>query len=283
VSVFGYTFGRVPDGLLFSGASDRAKVLYAVLTRWADLRPGEHPTRNDLAEALGCSVDSMDRAKDELSEHGYLDVRPRYIDGTKVRDANDWHLLPGPVTEGDPLPGGSRKGAATITSLNGKAAGNGGRRAAAGGSRKGAATLDRTVEPKKEPAPSPNGETAKNEEAPTARDLLAEHIDALGHVLVTAGRLGATIKRLLDTQRVSADIIREALALMRRRGLTSPSVLPALVDEVQDRRARNGRRSAPVPPQELSALKADTPPVDRVPFGARYSPEQAAAILGGAG
>lgn len=161
MSVFGYTFGRVPDGLLFSDAGDRACRLYAVLTRWADLRPDEHPTRGDLAGALGCSVDSMDRAKTELMRRGYLEVRPRFAEGTQVREANDWHLLPGPATESDPIPrggrttaaGGGRTDAATTTSANDESAGGGGRTDAAGGGRTTAATQYRKREPEKEKVP----------------------------------------------------------------------------------------------------------------------------------
>jgi hypothetical protein len=129
MSVYGYTFGRVPDALLFSG-TDRACRLYAILTRWADLRPHDHPTRGELAGLLGCSVDTVDRTKEELVDGTFLEVKPQYIGATKLRDANDWHLLPGPEMRGDPF-GYGRTHAATITSGNDETAGQDGRTHAA--------------------------------------------------------------------------------------------------------------------------------------------------------
>jgi hypothetical protein len=141
VSVYGYTFGRVPDGLLFSDASDRACRLFAVLTRWADQRAGEHPTRKELATDLRCSVDSIDRARDELVYGGWLKIEPRFVDGTAIRDANDWLLQDGPEGRTGAA-WGSRNHAATTTSANAEPAGEGGRSPAARGGRTGAATIE---------------------------------------------------------------------------------------------------------------------------------------------
>ncbi len=102
MSAYGYTFGRVPDSLLFSGASDRACRLYAILTRYADQHvKGDPPTRPQLAAYLDCSVESVDRTVKELANEGWLEVLPRSSKlSPKVRDANDYHLLPGPEDRG---------------------------------------------------------------------------------------------------------------------------------------------------------------------------------------
>jgi hypothetical protein len=134
VSVYGYKYGRVPEALLYSAASDRACRLHALLTRWADTRPEEHPTRRELAALLHCSMDSVDRAVKELEKAGFLQITPRYAEG--VRIANIYEVdVRGGRTDAE----GSRTDAATITSENAKPAGDGGRTGAAGGGRTGAA------------------------------------------------------------------------------------------------------------------------------------------------
>jgi hypothetical protein len=68
------TYGRVPTGLLFSALPDRAKVLYGVLTRYADQFNRAFPSRRRLAENLHCSTDSVDRAIRTLEAKGWLRV-----------------------------------------------------------------------------------------------------------------------------------------------------------------------------------------------------------------
>jgi len=128
VSVYTYHYGRVPEPLLYSNASDRACRLHALLTRWGDTKPDKQPTRQELAAQLRCSVDSLDRAIKELEDGGFLTVTPQYVEGTKVRVANDYRLED------------SRKDAATETSRNGEGAGDGGRKDAATGAGEGGRT-----------------------------------------------------------------------------------------------------------------------------------------------
>lgn len=67
-------FALTPEWVLDADVSDRAKVLYAVLGRYADDKSGEcWPSRSTLAERLRCSPDSLDRAKTELQRIGALD------------------------------------------------------------------------------------------------------------------------------------------------------------------------------------------------------------------
>lgn len=78
-AVITYRYGRVPESLLYSDASDRACRLHALLTRWGDTSPEAPPTREQLSRQLRCSVDTADRALKELEHLGFLYVeRDRY-------------------------------------------------------------------------------------------------------------------------------------------------------------------------------------------------------------
>lgn len=96
-------FATVLKWLLFSDVSDRAVRLYAVL----DDRAGEDrmvfPARRWLAEALRCSVDSVDRAMKELVDAGAVRVQYRHrTDGGQT--SNDYELLDGQAPETDHQP-----------------------------------------------------------------------------------------------------------------------------------------------------------------------------------
>lgn len=65
-------FGRVPKPLLYSGLSDRALRLVAILDDQAAIRA--EFTRQHLAEWLGCSTASAERAISELEQSGWLVV-----------------------------------------------------------------------------------------------------------------------------------------------------------------------------------------------------------------
>lgn len=126
-SLHGTPFAIVPEWLLYeAGVSDRAIRLYAVLARHADGKGRSCPSRQRLAELLGCSTDSVDRAKNELVEAEALRVVHRR-DEAGDRTSNDYWLL-------SDAPG-SRTAAATPP----QSCGDGGRTGAATGSRTGAA------------------------------------------------------------------------------------------------------------------------------------------------
>lgn len=238
MSVIAYRFGRVPEELLYSDASDRACRLHAVLTRWSDIKPGVHPSREELADLLRCSVDSLDRAIKDLEDRGFLKVVRRFATGNKAQLPNDYVLEGGAarVRRGE-----GRKAAATVTSGNGEPAGQGGRTGAQGGGRKAAAPNKEKVVNQKEELPPPPATEPQTEKV-TAQTLMREHIDALGFTPATTGQTSAVLKRLLDRQHIPPDTVRSALALMRQKGLTSPSVIASLVDEVQQGQ-HNGHRN----------------------------------------
>jgi len=72
-------FAILPEWVLAAPISDRAVRLYAWLSRYADNGTGEcWPSRKRLADQLGCSLSSLDRAKDELVEVGALSVQIRH-------------------------------------------------------------------------------------------------------------------------------------------------------------------------------------------------------------
>lgn len=68
-------FARVPAELLLARISDRAKLLWAVLERHQGSRPDSWPSRSHLAQHLGCSRWSLERAITELEASGWLQVQ----------------------------------------------------------------------------------------------------------------------------------------------------------------------------------------------------------------
>lgn len=109
-------FAVVPEWLLVGPeVSDRAVRLYALLALMADRGTREaFPARKTLAQRLGgCSLDSVDRAVDELAAAGAITKYERYRDGRRERSSNLYvvHLAPGDVAARMRLRGGA--GAAT--------------------------------------------------------------------------------------------------------------------------------------------------------------------------
>ena len=289
MSVYGYKYGRVPEALLYSDASDRACRLHAILTRWSDTKPDEHPTRRELAGFLHCSLDSVDRAIKELEGTGFLKIIPRYAEG--VRIANIYTVDIGGGRTGA---GGSRTDAATNTSGNGEPAGDGGRTGAAGGGRTGAAVnkeRDRTSnKPRREPAaPKP-----PRPEIDELCQLLADRIIGNGGSpavyqprTTTAGWRDAM--RLLVDKDLAVDArgqpveLTERLARVRKainwcqdddfwhRQILSPSNLRAKYDRLRlaampTSNGRNGHPPAvPLPEADLSKVppRHDVEALDR--------------------
>jgi hypothetical protein len=89
-----YRFAMVPDALLVDGVSDRAVRLWALLARAA--RANASPTRAVLAEKLGCSVESIDRAVKELEARRWLQRVQRGLNR-----ANEYVLDPTPIHASD--------------------------------------------------------------------------------------------------------------------------------------------------------------------------------------
>jgi hypothetical protein len=102
----------VPEWVLDADISDRAVRLYALLGRYADGEGESYPGRKTLAERLRCSLNSLDRAGQELVAAGALDVTPRKRDdGSQASNLYTLRSTP-PVGRGGPTDGegGSRTG-----------------------------------------------------------------------------------------------------------------------------------------------------------------------------
>lgn len=128
-----FTYGQYPDALLWDKtASSNAGRMYAALSRYAAQRLRERPGRKELADRLGWSVDTLDRAKRELIARDLL--RVEYVFGPGGRqEESDYFLGPFPEGEGrKDAVGGGRTDAAhegrtddTPKNLKGKASPNG--------------------------------------------------------------------------------------------------------------------------------------------------------------
>lgn len=162
--VRGYRFGRVPVSILFasSGVSDRACRLFAILTRRAEVKDLPTPTRAEMAEWCGCSVDSIDRAIAELEQAGVLIAHRRIEGGRKI--ASEYELVETPQC---------RTGAALE-----------GRTGAALGSRTGAASKRRvgTVRERKEDGNDASASSGKPKRT-QAKPLTPEQLTLAGDLL----------------------------------------------------------------------------------------------------
>lgn len=87
------TFAIIPTWVIDADISDRAIKLYAILAGYADNNTGEcWPSRRLLADRLGCSVDSLDRARNELVSIGALIVTVR-IDSDGSQRSNLYTVM----------------------------------------------------------------------------------------------------------------------------------------------------------------------------------------------
>lgn len=85
-------FSIIPEWVLDAEISDRAIRLYAVLCRYANDQTGEcFPARSTLAKRLGCSANTIDRARAELEEIGAL-TREQRTDGRGGQTSNLYTL-----------------------------------------------------------------------------------------------------------------------------------------------------------------------------------------------
>lgn len=73
-------FAMLPESVLYAKISDRAVRLFACIARYGD-KPW--PGRKRLSEALGCSVDTIDRAVKELEDAGLIVVTRRPQQGQR--------------------------------------------------------------------------------------------------------------------------------------------------------------------------------------------------------
>lgn len=70
-------FAIIPEWILYSEITANAVRLYAVLNRFANSRGHAWPSRKTIADLMGVSVATVDRAKDELVDIGALTIQPR--------------------------------------------------------------------------------------------------------------------------------------------------------------------------------------------------------------
>lgn len=76
--IYGEGFAIAPDTVLFARISMNARLLWIVLQRHSDPEGRSYPGRKRLAKILGCSEDTVTRAKRELVAAGLLTVTERY-------------------------------------------------------------------------------------------------------------------------------------------------------------------------------------------------------------
>jgi hypothetical protein len=93
---FGDQFAPIPEWiLLHPELSDRAVRLFGILQRHSTDAGGRIPGRARLRELLGCSYDSLDRAKAELEQAGAITVVKRFKPGLPLprgQLTNDYQL-----------------------------------------------------------------------------------------------------------------------------------------------------------------------------------------------
>lgn len=92
-----YRYAKMPDALLLDHeVSDRSRSVWMLLSRVAWQKRPVFPTRTLMAELLGCSERSIDRALDELEEREWLTRVQRGLNR-----ANDYVLDPTPIHASD--------------------------------------------------------------------------------------------------------------------------------------------------------------------------------------
>lgn len=98
-------FAIIPEWLLTAEVGHAAIRLYAILWRFADTERRAHPSRRTLADRMGCSKDTIDRALRELVSAHALVVKRRKISGSKELDTNEYVLLTRPPSRTDAATG----------------------------------------------------------------------------------------------------------------------------------------------------------------------------------
>lgn len=101
--IFGTRFAIIPEWVIDAPISDRAKVLYALLGRYAGQEGHAYPGRRVLADRLACSTDSIDRALRELTDVGAVTIE-HHRNPSGDFAANDYHLHadPAPIAHDTP-------------------------------------------------------------------------------------------------------------------------------------------------------------------------------------
>ncbi len=114
-------FAVVPRWLVEAGLSDKAFRLYVVLAAHADYETDAcTPGRKRLAKLCACSVDTIDRAKKELVDRGFLTIEQRSdTEAGNLTNVYVLHRVP-PASRTDAEKGSRTDAAQTNTSRNEK-------------------------------------------------------------------------------------------------------------------------------------------------------------------
>lgn len=109
-------FAQIPEWVLDADISDRATRLFSVLHRYANSDGRAFPGRKAIAERMRCSVDSVDRAMNELVAIEAVHVKAEWRnDGSQTSNSYWlWPLLPDTVSAPPTQPSGP--GAADLRS-----------------------------------------------------------------------------------------------------------------------------------------------------------------------
>lgn len=102
--VYGEGFAVIPDAVLYSDVSTNAKVLYAIFARHADPEGRCYPGLKRLGALMGCSEDTIKRAKRELVDAKLIECHERYDDAG--RRTTDDVFLQGAPRKSAPYVGG---------------------------------------------------------------------------------------------------------------------------------------------------------------------------------
>jgi hypothetical protein len=271
VEASGY-FITLPEWLEESGVSDKALRLWCKLQKRANIergRAGMTKTRQDLADLMGCSKDTVDRLVKELEGAEALEVERAYDPIQKRSFPSTYRVLldrpqavDSAVDEGE---GGGRKSAATRTAAarggrtdpdvssskrtnpqNAPAAPAGGGRSASSSSRPSrsprAASDPRTtgLTPGTSPTPQPPAPADSADPARRLADEVAAHGKAVTNV-----RQMAAVFRLFLAKGETVDTLRPVAMVLRC--ITEGTMGVAL--DNRDRQARPaGRPPRPAPP-----------------------------------
>jgi hypothetical protein len=91
-------WAQVPEWVLYSSMSDRAVRLYGILARRANADNQCFPSRKHLADAMGCSLASVDRALQELVSAGAVAVTHQFREQRQTVNLYTVLAMSSPVT-----------------------------------------------------------------------------------------------------------------------------------------------------------------------------------------
>jgi hypothetical protein len=118
VEVRAYRFSILPEWILSKDISHAAIRLFCVLNRWLGENDYVWPSRKTIAERMGCSVNTVDRAIDELEKIGAISVEHR-SDSNGAPTSSLFYLWPA-TFGGTPMGGETLHGWGDRTPMGGE-------------------------------------------------------------------------------------------------------------------------------------------------------------------